>query len=210
MTEDGRRRAASPRPLPVRWLKRLRKWVGRHSPGVCGWRPGAIGRWSSSAPSSSSVLDLIGLTMMVPLIIAATNVQELTKGIVVALGKVLGCRGPAFSPLPILAIIIVGLALKGIVGVLVTRYVAQVVSQGDARHADPPDPGPAGRPLELLPPAARGPPRLRDRTGGRRRGQCFEVLAGLLASMLQVLDVRHHPGPAFLAAADHRHRRQRA
>ena len=44
----------------------------------------------------SSVLDLIGLTMMVPLIIAATHVTESSKGIVVALSSVLAKVGLPF------------------------------------------------------------------------------------------------------------------
>ena len=46
----------------------------------------------------SSVLDLIGLTMMVPLIIAATDLRNPTKGIVVALGTVLAVVGLPFAP----------------------------------------------------------------------------------------------------------------
>ena len=75
----------------------------------------------------SSVLDLIGLTMMVPLIIAASDLEGPTKGIVVALHSVLGRFGLPFTPSAILTVIIVGLSLKAMVGVLVTRYVNQVV-----------------------------------------------------------------------------------
>ena len=114
--------------MPVRWRKRLRKWVTAIRE-VLRLAPRRHRALVVVGTFISSVLDLIGLTMMVPLIIAATNVQESTKGIVVALGKVLGAVGMPFSPMPILAIIIVGLALKGMVGVLVTRYVAQVVAK---------------------------------------------------------------------------------
>ena len=67
--------------------------------------------------------------MMVPLIIAASGTQESTKGIVVAVQTVLARIGLDFAPIAILAIIIVGLTLKAIVGVLVTRYVNQVSSR---------------------------------------------------------------------------------
>jgi ATP-binding cassette, subfamily C, bacterial len=178
--------AAAPRPLPVRWLKRVRKWVGaiRQVLRLAPRRHRALVVVGSFL---ASVLDLIGLTMMVPLIIAATNVQESTKGIVVALGKVLGAVGLQFSPLPILTIIIVGLALKGIVGVLVTRYVAQVVSKVTRDMRIRLIRGllgarwsyflkqPVGRLAFAIGPEADA------------AGQCFEVLAGLLASLLQVL-----------------------
>ena len=179
-------RTARPRPLPLRWLRRLRKWV-RAIREILRLAPRRHRALVVIGSFISSVLDLIGLTMMVPLIIAATNVQESTKGIVVALGKVLGAVGIPFSPLPILAIIIVGLALKGIVGVLVTRYVAQVVSRvtRDMR-------------IQLIRSllGARWSYFLKQPVGrlafaigpeADAAGQCFEVLAGLLAACLQVL-----------------------
>ena len=126
-----------PRPLPrppeasglsSRWSKRIGKWTG------------AAGEIIALAPPRqrflvvfgtfiSSVLDLIGLTMMVPFIIATTSTQESTKGLVVALHSLLSTVGVPFEPLPILAIIIGGLGLKAIVGVLVTAYCDKVVGK---------------------------------------------------------------------------------
>jgi ATP-binding cassette subfamily C protein len=76
----------------------------------------------------SSVLDLIGLTMMVPLIIAATDLQQVHKGIVVAMQTLLGAVGLPFAPLPILLVLVSGLGLKALVSIMVSRYVADVVT----------------------------------------------------------------------------------
>ncbi|MGD9511972.1 MAG: ABC transporter transmembrane domain-containing protein, partial [Geminicoccaceae bacterium] len=124
------RHAGADAAAPARRLSRLRKRLGK-------WA-GAVSDIMRLAPLHhrllvvvgsflSSVLDLIGLTMMVPLIIAASDAQNSTKGIVVALHGVLDRFGLPFTPPAILTIIIVGLSLKALVGVLVTRYVNQVV-----------------------------------------------------------------------------------
>ena len=135
----------------------------------------------------ASVLDLIGLTMMVPFIIAATSGQESTKGLVIALHSVLAHFGVPFAPLPIMGIIIGGLALKAIVGVLVTTYVLKVVGKvtRDMRI----------RLIRSLL-GARWSYFVRQSVGrlafaigpeSDAAGQSFEVLTGLLASVLQVL-----------------------
>lgn len=175
---------ARPRRLP-RWRKRISKWSH------------AIGQVLQLASPRhralvivgtfiSSVLDLIGLTMMVPLIIAATDLKSSNKGIVVAMGKALAFVGLPFEPMPILIVIIIGLALKALVGVLVTRYVGTVVAKVtrdmrirlirgllDARWS-----------YFLRQPVGRlafaiGPE-------SDAAGQCFDSLSKLLAAMLQV------------------------
>ena len=113
-------------PRPSRWRKRLGKWTGAVS-DIMRLAPPRHRVLVVVGSFVSSLLDLIGLTMMVPLIIAATDVQGPTKGIVVALQNILGGIGLPFTPAAILTIIIVGLTLKALAGVLVTRYVNQVV-----------------------------------------------------------------------------------
>ncbi len=106
-----------------------RQVVGRDHARCCGWRRARHRALVVLGSFLSSVLDLIGLTMMVPLIIAATERQEFDQGH--RRGGAARCwraLGLPFAPLPILTIIIVGLALKAMVGVLVTRYVGQVVA----------------------------------------------------------------------------------
>lgn len=118
--------ATPPVPRPSRWRKRLGKWTGAVS-DIMRLAPPRHRVLVVVGSFVSSLLDLIGLTMMVPLIIAATDVQGPTKGIVVALQNILGGIGLPFTPAAILTIIIVGLTLKALAGVLVTRYVNQVV-----------------------------------------------------------------------------------
>ncbi len=170
---------------PTRLVKRVGKW----------WR--AISEILALAPARqralvivgtfvSSVLDLIGLTMMVPFIIATTSDQESTKGVVVMLHSVLSQFGVPFAPLPILTIIITGLALKGVVGVLVTRYADKIVGKvtRDMRI----------RLIRSLL-GARWAYFVRQSVGrlafaigpeADAAGQCFGVLTNLIASVLQV------------------------
>ena len=169
-----------------RWRKRVGKW----------WRAiRQVMRLASPRHRAlvivgtfvSSILDLVGLTMMVPLIIAATDLKESTKGIVVAMGKALAFVGLPFEPMPILVVIIIGLALKALVGVLVSRYVGTVVAKvtRDMRI----------RLIRSLL-SARWSYFLRQPVGrlafaigpeADAAGQCFDTLSRLLASMLQVL-----------------------
>ena len=125
--------------------------------------------------------------MMVPFIIAATSGQESTKGLVIALHSVLAHFGVPFAPLPIMGIIVGGLALKAIVGVLVTTYVLKIVGKvtRDMRI----------RLIRSLL-GARWSYFVRQSVGrlafaigpeSDAAGQSFEVLTGLLASVLQVL-----------------------
>ncbi len=184
----GRAEAATSRP-PRSTAARLGKRVGKW------WR--AIVEILALAPARqralvivgtfvSSVLDLIGLTMMVPFIIATTSDQEATKGVVVMLHSVLVHFGVPFAPLPIMAIIISGLALKGVVGVMVTRYADKIVGKvtRDMRirliHS-------------LL--GARWGYFVRQSVGrlafaigpeADASGQCFSVLTSLIAAVLQV------------------------
>ena len=186
----GARRAGAgtaqpPRSAAARLVKLVGKW----------WR--AISEILALAPARqralvivgtfvSSVLDLIGLTMMVPFIIATTSDQESTKGVVVMLHSVLSQFGVPFAPLPILTIIITGLALKGVVGVLVTRYADKIVGKvtRDMRI----------RLIRSLL-GARWAYFVRQSVGrlafaigpeADAAGQCFGVLTNLIASVLQV------------------------
>ena len=173
-------------PPPTRLRKRVGKW----------WS--AIGEILALAPARqralviigtfvASVLDLIGLTMMVPFIIAATSAQESTKGMVIALHSLLAHVGVPFAPLPIMGIIIGGLVLKAIVGVLVTSYVVKIVAKvtRDMRI----------RLIRSLL-GARWGYFVRQSVGrlafaigpeSDAAGQSFEVLTSLLASVLQVI-----------------------
>ncbi len=176
---------ANPPRVP-RWRKRIGKW----SRAI-----GQVLRLASPRHRAlvivgtfiSSILDLVGLTMMVPLIIAATDIKSSSKGVVVAMGKALAFIGLPFEPLPILVVIIIGLALKALVGVLVTRYVGTVVARVtrdmrirlirsllDARWAYFLR-QPVGRLAFAIGPEADA------------AGQCFDTLSKLLASMLQVV-----------------------
>ena len=135
----------------------------------------------------ANVLDLIGLTMMVPLIIAATHLTDSTKGIVVAFNSAFSRVGLPFEPLYIVILIVIGLGLKALVSIGVTRYVGDVVSQvtRDMRI----------RLIRSLL-GARWSYFLRQPVGrlafaigpeADAAGQCFESLAHLIASMLQVM-----------------------
>ena len=179
-------RPAAAQPRLARWRKRVRKW-GSAIRQVLRLAPRCHRMLVVVGTFVSSVLDLIGLTMMVPLIIAATNMQESTKGIVVALSSVLGAVGLPFAPMPILSIIIVGLGLKAVVGLFVTRYIGQVVTKVTrdmrirlirsllgARWSYFVK-QPVGRLAFAIGPEADA------------AGQCFEVLTNLLASILQVI-----------------------
>ena len=118
----------TPGPKQLRWRKRVGKWLGAIS-DVMRLAPRGHRFLVIGGAFASSILDLIGLTMMVPLIIAATDMKESTKGIVIALEGLFARIGLSFTPTYILAIIIVGLSLKALVGVLVTRYVSRVVTK---------------------------------------------------------------------------------
>ena len=127
-----------------------------------------------------------------------------------ALSSVLATVGLPFEPLPILTIIVVGLALKAVVGILVTRYVGTVVAKVTrdmrirlirsllgarwgyfVRQ-------PVGRLAFAIGPEADA------------SGQCFQNLTSLLASVPPGRAVRDDPGPALVAAAGHRGRRHGA
>jgi ATP-binding cassette subfamily C protein len=177
--------ARAPRSTATRWRKRVGKW----------WH--AIGEILALAPPRqralviigtfvSSVLDLIGLTMMVPFIIATTSDQESTKGVVVMLHSVLGQFGIPFAPLPIMAIIITGLTLKGLIGVLVTRYADKIVGKVTRDMRIRLIHGLLGARWSYFVRQSVG--RLAFAIGPEAdaSGQCFGVLTSLIASVLQV------------------------
>ncbi|HEX6010241.1 MAG TPA: ABC transporter ATP-binding protein [Geminicoccaceae bacterium] len=169
-----------------RWRKRLGKWSSavRQVLLLAPRRHRALVILGTFV---SGVLDLIGLTMMVPLIIAATELKESTKGIVVAMGSTLAAVGLPFEPYPILVVIVCGLALKALVSVLVSRYVGDVVAKVTRDMRIRLIRGllgarwsyfirqPVGRLAFAIGPEADA------------AGQCFENFAALVASILQVL-----------------------
>jgi ATP-binding cassette subfamily C protein len=135
----------------------------------------------------ASVLDLVGITMIVPLIVVAANLKESTKGSVVAIRTALESVGLPFGAWPILTVIVVGLALKGLVSIAVSRYVGDVVS-GITRDMQI-------RLIRSLLEArwsyfVRQPVgRLAFATGPESdaAGTCFQSLTNLAASLLQVM-----------------------
>jgi len=178
-----------PRPMsavgPRRWRKRGRKWA-RAVADVLRLAPPRTRALVIAGSFTASVLDLIGLTMMLPLIIAATDLGQVHKGLVVMVQTAVAAVGLPFSPLPILLVIVVGLGLKALVGVLVSRYVADVVvgitrdmrirlirSLLGARWAYFVR-QPVGRLAFAIGPEADA------------AGQCFENLNSLIGSLLQV------------------------
>jgi ATP-binding cassette subfamily C protein len=168
-----------------RWRKRGRKWA-RAVADVLRLAPPRTRALVIAGSFTASVLDLIGLTMMLPLIIAATDLGQVHKGLVVMVQSAVAAVGLPFSPMPILMVIVIGLGLKALVGVLVSRYVADVVvgitrdmrirlirSLLGARWAYFVR-QPVGRLAFAIGPEADA------------AGQCFENLNSLIASLLQV------------------------
>ena len=113
--------------LPRRWRKRLGKWV-RAVGEVLALAPPGTRALVIFGSFVASVLDLVGLTMMLPLIIAATDLTMVHKGFIVVIQSLVTSLGLPFTPGPILGVIVVGLGLKAAIGVAVARYVADIVA----------------------------------------------------------------------------------
>lgn len=74
----------------------------------------------------SSLLELIGLTMIIPLLASASQLRE-SKGIALAIRSMFDKIGIPFDPAYLFGIIVIGLGLKALVAVNVTRYVSDMV-----------------------------------------------------------------------------------
>lgn len=168
-----------------RWRKRLIKWP-RAVRDVLRLAPPRTRALVVFGSFLAGMLDLIGLTMMLPLIIAATDLELVHKGLVLAIAQVVTSIGLPFAPGPILMIIVVGLGLKALVSVVVSRYVGDVVS-GITRDMR----------IRLIRSllSARWSYFVRQPVGrlafaigpeADAAGQCYESLNNLIASFLQV------------------------
>lgn len=74
----------------------------------------------------SSMLELIGLTMIIPLLASASQLRE-SKGIAMAVQAAFEKIGIPFDPAYLFGIIVIGLGLKALVAVNVMRYVSDKV-----------------------------------------------------------------------------------
>lgn len=168
-----------------RWLRRAGKW-SRAVRDVLRLAPPRTRFLVVGGSFLAGMLDLIGLTMMLPLIIAATDLELVHKGLVVAIAQVVTAIGLPFAPGPILMMIVVGLGLKALVSVLVSRYVGDVVV-GITRDMR----------IRLIRGllSARWSYFVRQPVGrlafaigpeADAAGQCYETLNNLIASFLQV------------------------
>jgi ATP-binding cassette subfamily C protein len=77
----------------------------------------------------SSVLELFGLTMIIPLLATAAQVREAKAGLMMAIRSGMEALGLPFDPSFLLAAIIIGLSLKAVVSISVTRYVSDIVGE---------------------------------------------------------------------------------
>ncbi|MFO1074043.1 MAG: ABC transporter ATP-binding protein [Geminicoccaceae bacterium] len=111
-----------------RWRKRLGKWT-RAVSEVLALAPPRTRALVILGSFVASILDLVGLTMMLPLIIAATDLTMVHKGFIVVIESLVTTFGMPFTPAPILVVIVVGLGLKALIGVAVARYVADTVAR---------------------------------------------------------------------------------
>jgi ATP-binding cassette, subfamily C, bacterial len=75
----------------------------------------------------SGVLELFGLTMIIPLLATAAQVREAKGGLMLAVRAGMESLGLPFDPSFLLAAIIIGLLLKAVVSISVTRYVSDLV-----------------------------------------------------------------------------------
>jgi ATP-binding cassette subfamily C protein len=75
----------------------------------------------------SGVLELFGLTMIIPLLATAAQVREAKGGLMLAVRAGMEALGLPFTPSFLLVAIIVGLSLKAVVSIAVTKYVSDLV-----------------------------------------------------------------------------------
>lgn len=76
----------------------------------------------------ASVFELIGLTMIIPLLATAAQAREAKGGLVLAIRTAMESLGLPFDPVFLLTVIIVGLLLKAVVSIAVMRYVSDIVA----------------------------------------------------------------------------------
>ncbi len=81
----------------------------------------------------ASLLELLGLTMIIPLLATSAHMKE-AKGIGIAIQDALASVGLSSAPLFFLTVIIVGLSLKALLSVNVTRYVSDLVGEISGRY----------------------------------------------------------------------------
>lgn len=76
----------------------------------------------------SSLMELIGLTMIIPLLASTAQLKE-SKGIAIAVQSLFSSIGIPFYPAYLLVVIFIGLGLKALIGVNVMRYVSDIVGE---------------------------------------------------------------------------------
>lgn len=74
----------------------------------------------------TSVLELAGLAMIIPLLATATQARE-ARGLTLAVQRGLEWLHVPFDPIVLLTAIVVALSVKAVVGIAVTRYVSVLV-----------------------------------------------------------------------------------
>jgi ATP-binding cassette subfamily C protein len=75
----------------------------------------------------SGLLELFGLTMIIPLLATAAQVREAKGGLMMAVREGMQSLGLPFDPSFLLTAIIIGLSLKAVVSIAVTKYVSDLV-----------------------------------------------------------------------------------
>ena len=75
------------------------------------------------------MLELFGLTMIIPLLATAAQVREAKGGLMLAVRAGMESLGLPFDPSFLLAAIIIGLSLKAVVSIAVTKYVSDLVGR---------------------------------------------------------------------------------
>jgi ATP-binding cassette, subfamily C, bacterial len=76
----------------------------------------------------ASLFELIGLTMIVPLMGIAAQVRDTKPGLVTAIRESFASLGLPFEPSFLLGVIILGLACKAAISIAVSRYVGDLVA----------------------------------------------------------------------------------
>ena len=144
----------------------------------------------------SSLFDLFGLTMIVPLLASVTSFGQGKLGLVTALREAVEGAGLPFHPATFLTLIVVGLTLKAVTALAVMRYVGSLVATIGRTDAAPGDPQPDAGPLGLLhPPAAWTTGqcrRLGSRSGGRVLSQSHDPDRGRAADAVVPCHRRDH------------------
>lgn len=135
----------------------------------------------------SSLFELFGLAMIVPLLASVASFGQGKLGLVTALREAVEGLGLPFHPATFLVLIIAGLSLKAVVSIAVMRYVGRLVAKIDRRMR-----------LEVIHGLLRAQwsffvhqrlGRLGSAVGAEAAaaGECFLTLSTLLAAGLQTL-----------------------